>query len=333
MKKIRNAAIILLGIIILLVLVGYLLPRKIHVERAISVKSPVQVIFDQVNVLENWKQWSPWNKLDTAMKISYEGKSGKGASYSWQSSIKSVGSGTITITECKPGEFLALEMDFRDRGKASSYFRFETSSDSVRVSWGFDNDLGINPFMRYFGGMMKNMIGKSYIEGLTSLKTTSEKLYKESTGLNIHIGQVQSGKYIALSAKCKMSSFSNKISEMFQSIMDYIPTKKIQMSGLPIVIYHAYSKEDVEFETAVPFTGELKSEGKFKVISLPEGNAVIADYHGSYWNIEPAYDEIQKWIKINGKVVSGSNWEEYVTDPTVEKDTARWLTKIYFPVK
>jgi effector-binding domain-containing protein len=333
MKKLRNAAIILLGIILLLVLIGFLLPRKIHVERAISVKAPAEQIFDQVNILKNWNNWSPWNKLDTSMKISYEGKSGKGASYSWQSLNKKVGNGSMTITECKPNEFLAIDMDFGKKGKASSYFRFEAKADSVKLSWGFDDDLGLNPFMRYFGGMMRSMIGKSYEEGLSSLKEISEKLSKEGTGLNIHLGQVPTGKYVAVAAKSKMSGLSNKIAEMFQSIMNYLPTKNLLMAGPPIVIYHSYSKDETDFEAAVPFSGDLKTDGKFKVISLQEGNAVIADYHGSYWKIGPAYDEIQKWIKANGKIISGSAWEEYITDPSIEKDTTRWLTKIYFPVK
>ena len=105
------------------------------------------------------------------------------------------------------------------------------------------------------------------------------------------------------------------------------------MSGSPIVIYDSFSKEAIDFEAGIPFTGDLKPQGKFKVISLPPGNVVIADYYGSYQNMAPAYTAIQEWINIHGKQIKGNTWEEYITDPTMEKDTARWFTKIYYPVK
>ena len=174
MKKLGNSVIILLGIVLVAVLIAYLLPQKMHVERSISMKSSVDFAFDKVNVLENWKEWSPWHKLDSAIKINFEGKSGKGASFNWSSTNKNVGSGNILITECKKNEFLSLDMDLSEYGKASSYFRFESRADSLKVSWGFDSDLGKNPFRRYFGGRFRKSITENYIIGLTALKDICE---------------------------------------------------------------------------------------------------------------------------------------------------------------
>jgi effector-binding domain-containing protein len=39
-------------------------------------------------------------------------------------------------------------------------------------------------------------------------------------------------------------------------------------------------------------------------------------------------------IKKNSiTTVIGAPWEVYVTDPMVEKDTAKWQTDIYYPVQ
>jgi effector-binding domain-containing protein len=333
MKKLRNAGIIILCIVLLIVLIGFLLPGKVHVERTILIKSRVGFVFDRVNALENWKAWSPWNNLDSSMEITYEGKSGKGASFSWHSLIKKVGSGNVTITESKQNEFLALELDFGDKGKASSYFRFETRIDSVKVTWGFDHDLGRNPFYRYLGGFMKKMIAESYEKGLNSLKNISEKFSRNGIELRIYTGLVPAANYLAVSGKSSLNKLSEKLGEILPSIMDYLPVHKAQIIGPPIVIYHSFSSESIEFDAAIPFSGELKNEGKFRVIKLPQGNAVIADYYGSYQKIAPAYAEIQNWIKLNSKQINGSPWEEYSSDPSMEKDTSRWLTKIYYPVK
>ncbi|ALO14213.1 Transcriptional regulator, effector-binding domain/component [Salinivirga cyanobacteriivorans] len=34
-----------------------------------------------------------------------------------------------------------------------------------------------------------------------------------------------------------------------------------------------------------------------------------------------------------GLEAAGSPWEVYLTDPQTEKDTSKWLTKMYQPVK
>jgi effector-binding domain-containing protein len=332
MKKLKNAAFALSGIVLLAVFIAWLLPGKVHVEKTIFINTHISLCFDQVNILENWKYWSPWNKLDSAMKINYEGKSGKGSSFSWQSSNSKVGSGTITITECKPNEFISLEMDMEENGKASAYFRFETLQNKLKVFWGFDKDLGNNLFKRFFGRLIKRRISEYYDNGLLELKTISEKKEKESRGLRIYISPVPSGNFLALAGKCTPAALRGKSAEYFTAIMDYLPAHKAQLTGAPILIFHKLTKEIVTFEAALPFSGEIKNEGKFKVLSLPVGNAVVADYYGSYQKIGPAYEAIQKWLKLNSLKINGSPWEEYVTDPSMKKDTAQWLTKIYFPI-
>jgi effector-binding domain-containing protein len=46
-----------------------------------------------------------------------------------------------------------------------------------------------------------------------------------------------------------------------------------------------------------------------------------------------AHDAIDKWMKANGKIAAGAPWEVYVTDPSAEKDTTKWLTEVIYPVK
>ena len=80
MKIVKNIGLGLLILIILLVVVAYLLPRHVKVERTAIIKAPAEIIFGQVNVLKNWEQLSPWHKIDPKMKLVYnEIPSGKGA--------------------------------------------------------------------------------------------------------------------------------------------------------------------------------------------------------------------------------------------------------------
>ncbi len=54
------------------------------VERSTSIKAPPEKIFALINDFHGWESWSPWVKLDPAMKTTYSGAaSGPGAVYQW----------------------------------------------------------------------------------------------------------------------------------------------------------------------------------------------------------------------------------------------------------
>src|ERR1051325_293703 len=98
MKILKKIGIAILSLIVLLVVISFFLPGNMNVERSVVINAPAPVVFDQVNTLKNWEQWSPWQMMDSTMKITYSGPaSGKGAGYSWTS--KDMGVGTMTLTE------------------------------------------------------------------------------------------------------------------------------------------------------------------------------------------------------------------------------------------
>src|SRR5690348_18166709 len=96
---------ILIAIVILVVAVlGYAAtkPDSFRVERTASIKAPPDKIFPLINNFHNWGAWSPWEKMDPAMKRTFSGsESGKGMAYAWEGNSK-VGQGRMEITESTP---------------------------------------------------------------------------------------------------------------------------------------------------------------------------------------------------------------------------------------
>jgi polyketide cyclase/dehydrase/lipid transport protein len=74
-------------------------PDSMHVQRAASIKAPPEKIFPLINDFHSWSSWSPYEKLDPAMKRAYSGAAdGKGAVYEWQGNSQ-VGQGRMEITD------------------------------------------------------------------------------------------------------------------------------------------------------------------------------------------------------------------------------------------
>lgn len=176
MKLLKKIGLGFAGLVALLVAVGFMLPRQVHVERSLVMQAPPAAAFEQVNTLKNWEKWSPWHQIDPKMKLTYEGpEAGAGAKYIWFSDHEKVGNGSLTIKTSEPNKKIVSEMDFMENGVATGTYYFEETPEGTKVTWAMDSDMGMNPVGRYFGLMMDKFLGPDFEKGLNSIKTLVEK--------------------------------------------------------------------------------------------------------------------------------------------------------------
>jgi hypothetical protein len=93
-------------IVVVFAVIVALRPSEFRVARTATMSVPAATVFAQANDFHNCQAWSPWAKLDPAMKQTYEGApSGTGAIYA-SSGNKEVGEGRMTITESRPTDLI-----------------------------------------------------------------------------------------------------------------------------------------------------------------------------------------------------------------------------------
>lgn len=175
MKIVKGIIIGIVGLIALLAVVGFFLPREIHVERSAYIEAPPAEVFRLVNDMREFNSWSPWHELDPNAVYTYDGPpAGVGAKMSWASDDPNVGSGTSEIITSEPNRLIRTQLDFGEQGEAVAFYRLEPQGSGTQITWGFDTDMGGNPFARYFGLMMDSWVGRDYEKGLAKLKTVAE---------------------------------------------------------------------------------------------------------------------------------------------------------------
>jgi effector-binding domain-containing protein len=335
MKTINKTLLIICIVIVVLILISLILPSKMTVEKSLVIKAPAELIYNQVNVLKNWEKWSPWHKIDTLMKIEYfGGDSGVGTGYTWKSDNKKVGNGKLSIIETVKDTKIITEMTFMEQkdNLPTIGFFFEKADSGTRVSWAMENKLGWNPIDRFIGIIMKKMVGKDFEKGLKSLKEISEYLV-QNPEYKIVLEDVKAFCYIGIRDTCTYATIGQKMGMQFGQLMEYAAKNKAIEVSPPIAVYYKFENGIFDMESGIPIDKCLKSEGKIKCIDVKDCKAAVAFYYGPYDKMEKAYKQLENWIKTNKKTISGAPWEEYVTDPTTEKDPSKWLTKIYFPVE
>lgn len=167
---------ILIGIaavLVLFVIIVAMQPAQYRVTRTATIPAAPAVVFDHVNDLHKWQAWSPWEKLDPAMKRTFEGpQSGTGASYGWVGN-KEVGEGKMSITESRANELVRLKLEFIKpfASTALTEFTFKPEGDKTAVSWTMSGDKSfISKAFCLFMNMDK-MIGGDFEKGFEGLKS------------------------------------------------------------------------------------------------------------------------------------------------------------------
>ena len=151
-------------------------PDTFHVERSASIAAPPAAIYAQIVSLPRWQAWSPWEKLDPAMKRQLGGsESGVGATYAWEGN-SDVGKGKMTITEAEPPSKVALRLDFLEPFASTSVATFALSpeGEGTRVTWSMDGNQNFLAKVVCIFMDMDKLVGGDFEKGLASLAQVSE---------------------------------------------------------------------------------------------------------------------------------------------------------------
>jgi len=177
LKKLALSLFLLITISVIAVLsIAATRPATFHVERSLSMAAPPEAVFAVLNDMHRFHEWSPWQKLDPAMKITYEGpSSGPGASYRWVGN-KDVGEGRMTILDATPSTSLTQKLEFIKPFEETCAVKFTIAPEAQgsRVTWGIDgNNNYVSKVMCLFVSM-DAMMGKDFEAGLANLKQVAE---------------------------------------------------------------------------------------------------------------------------------------------------------------
>lgn len=168
---------ILAGLVLLVLVLALIAPKKYHVFRSVDIKRSRAEVFEYLKYLKNQDEWSPWNKKDPNMEKKFTGTDGEVGAISYWNGNKDVGEGEQEITRIEEGKRVEGELRFLKPWKSQSdcYMEVADSEEGkTKVTWGFS---GKNKFPFSIMMLFMNMdkaVGKDFEEGLATLKTKLE---------------------------------------------------------------------------------------------------------------------------------------------------------------
>lgn len=334
MKALKIVIIILVVLLAIFLVPPLFMPGELFVEHSRVLKAQPEVIWDQVNCLENWEKWDTWHQ-DTNMTGSYSGPAcGVDAKNSWTYKNTDDG-GSQTIIESREYEYIKTFLDFQEMGSAESEFFFEKVEDGTKITWNLKGN-GSYPVMRWINTLLvKPGVDKAYSEGLENLDELTKDLkppVKYSTG-DISITLVESQHALAVRANVPMEDISKAMGAGFGEIMQVMEPAGVQMAGAPFAIWYIWDGDTFVFDNCIPITKKIGGTALVKYFKTYAGKVARVEHRGTYESTQYSWEALEKYIAENSLIKNGDPWETYVTDPESEPDPSKWITELYWPIK
>ncbi|MEO7310695.1 MAG: GyrI-like domain-containing protein [Chitinophagaceae bacterium] len=347
MKWLKRIFLFLLVLVILMVGISFFLPKTSKLERSATINAKPEVVFGIVNNLKSYDNWMSWNQMDPNWKVKMsDNPIGKGATYSWESNNSDVGKGSMTITESKPNEIVASELDFEGMGKSPCSFTLTPEGTATKIQWQMTSDMTQAPFL--YGvmgkcmcalGVMDKMVGKEFDKSLVNLKKLAESpeaaAFAGSVAGKMTIEEMD---YPASIAITKMGSaktaeaIGRQLGLIYQALGTCAAANGLKITYPPIASYKTLTAPYEFWGGVVVDKKPAKTCEGITAVDLSARRVAVCHFFGPYETVYKGYAELETWMKAHGKTSDGTAIEKYMNDPTKVKPE-EIQTDIIWPIK
>ncbi len=336
MKILKVLGILILVVVVIGLIASLILPKEMNVKAEQTIDAPISVVWDNVRTFQKADKWSPWYDVDPDMKVDFDGEEGAvGSSMTW-SGNKDVGSGTMTITK-SDAENHVIEMNVKhDFGEGNSNMTLTEEDGKVKVMYTYLEEQGMpgNLLGAIFGAekMMTDVFNKE----LGLLKDLAEKEAEEMAKKPAYVvEEIQRDVmyFVGKKTKLPMAEMGPYFNETMQTLGQQCGP---MMTGPMSALYWDWDEETqtTELTAAAPVGPDAKAPEGFEIYERPAGMYITVTHMGNYEGVGEAHNTLETYMKSKNLswVEGGPAMEEYVVSQATEPDTAKWQTRILYPV-
>ncbi|MEO8067453.1 MAG: SRPBCC family protein [Flavobacteriales bacterium] len=343
MKAIKTILIIILALLGIAGIMYAMADSTYRVERSVTIKAPLEVVYEHVGTLAAIDKWSPWNERDPNMKKSMEGTDGTiGAKAMWEGN-DDVGKGSQEIVGLEPNKKVSMKLSFVEPFESNSNVDYELTAmgDSTKVTWAMHGaNEGMGRVMSMFFNMDK-MVGPDFEKGLGYLKAQVEKEHAEAkakvpAGIEVMSGDRPAAMYVGIKSDPKLPHADLEAFYMTNSKKLYEALGKagVKPAGPMCGLYYDWDMEHktTSLMVCVPVAEKVNVPG-LDSDEIPAGKAYWNTMLGGYSGSFGAHTAVGEKLTADGMVIADVVLEEYVVGEGTETDSTKFVTNIIYMAK
>ncbi len=316
MKKILVALLVFLGLTLIVIYI--FIPADIEFKKVVLIK------VNQVNASKfivdenNWHEWWPKEKRKPDQGETHtSGSQHFYKNYQYIVNWKMLAGDSIIIKN--------KSVVFK-----SMLYLFPINKDSFAVQWQGKAAATNNPLSRIENYVRGKKIETSIEELFDSLKPfleNKDNLY----GFKIKQEMVKDTALIATRFSSRAYPTTNEIYDAIKNIKTFILNSGAKETNYPML--HVVP-ENGDFKTmvAIPVDRVIAGNNEFLNKRMVAGKILITEIRGGVYTADAALKTIERYMDDYHLNAPAIPFQSLITDRSKEPDTAKWITRIYYPV-
>ncbi|MBD1364209.1 hypothetical protein IDJ77_10345 [Mucilaginibacter sp. ZT4R22] len=310
----KKPALLVLGILLLaFISIYFIIPQNITATSTVTVDAIDGNVFKFLVKKDAWPKWWPGDHLATdSNSFTYNGT---------MYTIKKDANSYIEININTP----KVELD--------SKINYLAADDgSTVITWEALKQSSLNPFER----ITEFVRIKNQQTEMDSILAHFKQFIQKDTnvyGLRIKIIKLTDNNMLVTNLIVKTIPQADVINAIVADLHKQIAAQKATETNKPMLSINKTDSNEYDIMVAIPINKAIKPAGNSVINHLVVGgNSMETEVKGGRHTIDNAFAQLrnfQKDYKLTGVAMP---FELMITDRSVEKDTAKWVTKLYWPI-
>ncbi|MDP4252433.1 MAG: GyrI-like domain-containing protein [Bacteroidota bacterium] len=203
--------------------------------------------------------------------------------------------------------------------------------DSTSLEWAFHLNAGWDPIGRIHQYREARKLKADLAEILSALRAfldDKEKVY----GIRIREVSTTDSFLIAIRSIYPSRPGTGDLSALIHKLKSIIAAGSVRETGNPMVNITPAGQGKFEAMVAIPTNRELKGDKNVISSKLVRGKYLMTEVRGGDYTVNKALEQLQEYMYDYQRTTMAIPFQSWVTDRSVEHDTAKWVTKVYCPV-
>ncbi|MEP7195106.1 MAG: GyrI-like domain-containing protein [Saprospiraceae bacterium] len=330
-KILKFTTLGILSVFLLYSIVCYFSPKTFYVSNSVQIKCSKGLAFIMLNDVREWQKWISWKNNDSNLKLSLGGRyTNIGASFTFDG--PTFGKGYVKLDEAfKDSILVSYIKNSKWPSEVTTYWQIiPESKTNLNLNTNSRLQDKIPFFKRPFYSSLEEDFQKMHKADLDSLKSHIENLINTEFGLSSTI--FASKKFIGIETPIPNYKMQKYYAENYPKIYKLLDSLKISPAGAPVGMIFDWDGVNsiVDLMAAIPVNEKIDPPLGFEFVEIPNTPCIKLAHYGFYNTLKNAHAKLDFIMNSSSFTLQSPIIEEYVTSPSQEPDTSKWLTNIYY---
>ncbi|TAH07117.1 MAG: hypothetical protein EAZ13_07315 [Sphingobacteriia bacterium] len=308
--KMKRKIIVFFLIVLITIGITYLLPSKGEEVESTSVEIPLEAV---IRTMSDQKKWTGWWSGKVITDSSYELN---GASINIEKNLLNGFNAQIIN-----GNLISkIELQFMPISPLETKF-------TIHLTHQFSSNV-FTKATQYIHLLKTKKIKAQLLNSLSAFFSNTKSVY----GFAIETQKITQSSLIATKKDLNHYPSVIELYELIHQLKQYIASQNAKAMDEPIMNVFKLDSSNYRLMAAISTDRDLPSTDTYFLKNMVLGNVLVADIIGGQQAIEAGIRALEYYLQDYKKMCPAIPFQRLVTDRSAEKDSSKWITKLYYPI-